>query len=126
MKRTWEAAPLLRAVVDSDHITPGDQAQAHWLLGVIYGSEQRWSEAATQLVAAAAAKEDLSADKCYQIAYACWESGDTRKAREFASRALSQDPEHPDALALAAVCRSAEAPTQAAHSTGPLPSPRGW
>jgi tetratricopeptide (TPR) repeat protein len=126
MKRTWEAAPLLRAVVDSDRITPGDQAQAHWLLGVIYGSEQRWGEAAAQFVAAAALQDDLSADRCYQVAYACWEAGDARQAREFASRALKQEPEHPDALALWSLCRAAETPTQAAHTAGPLPSPHGW
>jgi tetratricopeptide (TPR) repeat protein len=125
-KRTWEAAPMLRAVVDSDRISPTDQAQAHWLLGVIYGSERRWSEAAVHLVAAAALQSDFSADQYYKVAYACWETRDAQKARQFAARALALEPEHADAQALLAACRAADSPTQASHSTGPMPSPRAW
>jgi tetratricopeptide (TPR) repeat protein len=126
MDRTSQAAPLLRTVVESDRISVPDQARAHWSLGMIYGQDHRWAEAAVQLSAAAALRLDLSADDAYQIAYVWWEAGNREKAHEYVSRTLAVSPQHADALALAAALRQGESASQTAYSRLPLPAPKAW
>ncbi|HEV3298468.1 MAG TPA: tetratricopeptide repeat protein [Planctomycetaceae bacterium] len=125
--RPSQAAPLLRRIADSERVTPSEQARAHWVLGQIYAKDRRWSEAAEQLLAAAQLRPQISADDCYQIAYAAWEAGLPDKVQEFLSKTLSMDPRHNDALALAALFRQGESSTsQTAYSRSPLPAPKGW
>lgn len=124
--RPGQAAPLLRSVVESDRISPVDQARAHWTLGLIYGREHRWAESATQLAAAADARPELPADEAYQVAYAWWEAGDRERARQFVTRTLAVSPQHADALALAAALRQGESASQTAYSRQPLPAPKVW
>jgi tetratricopeptide (TPR) repeat protein len=125
--RPSQAAPLLRRVADSERVTPAEQARAHWVLGQIYAKDRRWSEATEQLSAAAQMRPQISADDCYQIAYAAWEAGLHDKVQEFLSKTLSIDPRHNDALVLAALFRQGESSTsQTAYSQSPLPAPKGW
>ena len=126
MDRSLQAAPLLRTVVESERIGPPDQARAHWLLGQIYGQERRWDDAEMQLAAAAALRPQLSADECYQVAYASWEAGDRDRAHEFVSKTLALNPDHADALALAAAFRANATAAQTAYSRPPVPTPKSW
>ncbi len=121
-----QAAPLLRSIADSDRVTPAEQARAHWVLGQIYAKDRRWSEATEQLSAAAQLRPAVSANDCYQIAYAAWEAGLRDKAKDFLWKTLALDPRHGDALALAALFRQSESTAQTAYSRSPLPAPRGW
>ena len=121
-----QAAPLLRSVADSERVTPAEQARAHWSLGQIYAKDHRWAEATEQLSAAAELRKNLSADECYQVAYAAWEAGQREKSRDFVWKALKLDPRHADALALAAQFRESESTAQAAYSPAPLPAPKAW
>jgi tetratricopeptide (TPR) repeat protein len=120
-----QAAPLLRGIADSDRVSGGDQARAHWMLGQIYAKDRRWSEATAQLSEAARLRTQLSADDCYQVAYAAWAAGLSDQSKEFLGRALALDPQNPNALALSAVFRQNNA-TQTAYSRAPLPTPKGW
>jgi len=126
MDRTSQAAPLLRTVVDSDRISPLEQARAHWALGLIYGRDHRWAESAAQLTAAAALRPELSAEESYEVAYAWWEAGDRDKAQEYVLRTLAVSPQHADALALSTVLRQGDAASQTAYSRLPLPAPKAW
>jgi tetratricopeptide (TPR) repeat protein len=120
-----QAAPLLRRIADCDRVTPTEQARAHWVLGQIYAKDHRWADATEQLSSAAELHKGLSADECYQVAYAAWEAGLHDKSKEFLWKALALDPKHADALALAAAFREGDA-TQTAYSRVPLPAPKGW
>jgi tetratricopeptide (TPR) repeat protein len=120
-----QAAPLLRGIADSDRVGPADQARAHWTLGQIYARDHRWSEATVQLAEAARLRNPISADECYQVAYAAWEAGLADKSKEFLEKTLSIDPRHPNALALSAAFRQNDA-TQTAYSRTALPAPMGW
>jgi|HubBroStandDraft_6_1064221.scaffolds.fasta_scaffold01363_14 tetratricopeptide (TPR) repeat protein len=124
--RTSQAAPLLRTIVDSDRISPVEQARAHWSLGLIYGREHRWAESATQLAAAADLRPALTADEAYQIAYAWWEAGNRDKAQTYVNRTLASSPQHANALALAAALRQGDSASQAAYTRQPLPAPKAW
>jgi tetratricopeptide (TPR) repeat protein len=126
MGQPSQAAPLLRSVADSDRVPPAQLAQAHWALGQIYAKDRRWSEAAEQLTAAAELRSGLSADDCYQVAYAAWQADQREKARDYLSKSLAREPHHPDALALAAVCKQSETASQTAYSRSPLPAPKAW
>ncbi|HET6327734.1 MAG TPA: tetratricopeptide repeat protein [Planctomycetaceae bacterium] len=124
-----QAAPLLRGIVDSDRVTPAEQARAHWVLGQIYAKDRRWADAAEQLAAVGELRTDLSADDCYQIAYAAWQAGLREQAEQSVARALSLDPRHANALALAATFRQGETTaSQTAYSGSSLlaPAPKGW
>jgi tetratricopeptide (TPR) repeat protein len=121
-----QAAPLLRSVADSDRVAPADQARAHWALGQIYAKDHRWSDASEQLSAAAELRTGLSADDYYQVAYAAWQAAHRDKAEAYLSKALTLDPSHSNALALAAVCKQSETASQAAYSRSPLPLPKDW
>jgi tetratricopeptide (TPR) repeat protein len=124
--RGSQAAPLLAAITDSDHTTKDEQGRAHWLLGQVYAKEHRWPEATEQLAASAALRKAISADECYQIAYAAWEAGQRGKSHEYLWKALALEPGHTDALALAALSRHTESTAQTAYSPPPLPAPKGW
>jgi tetratricopeptide (TPR) repeat protein len=122
-----QATPLLRSIVDSDRVTPAEQARAHWVLGQIYAKDHRWAEAVEQLAAAADLRSDVGADDCYQIAYAAWQAGQREKAEQSLARALALDPRHANALALSAAFRQSEATaSQTAYSKASLPAPKGW
>lgn len=122
-----QAAPLLRSVIDASDRVPADAlARAHWVLGRIYGRDHRWNDAAVQLAAAAKLRPQLSADEWNLVAYAHWEAGASADAREFLNRALSQNPQHSESLALAAAFRANDSTSQAAYSRPPLPVPSGW
>jgi tetratricopeptide (TPR) repeat protein len=122
-----QAEPLLQSIVDSDRVTPAEQARAHWVLGQIYVKDQRWAEAAEQLAAAADLRPDRSADDCYQVAYAAWQAGQRDKAEQSLARALTLDPRHANALALSAVFRQGDrTASQTAYSRNSLPAPKSW
>jgi tetratricopeptide (TPR) repeat protein len=121
-----QAAPLLQSIADSDRVAPEEQARAHWVLGQIYAKDRRWPEASEQLSAAAEVRPKLSADDCYQVAYAAWEAGHRDQAQQFLTRTLTINPQHGDALALAAVFHQSETAAHAAYSRSPLPAPKGW
>jgi tetratricopeptide (TPR) repeat protein len=124
--RSSQAAPILRTVAESDHVTPRAQQEAHWALGIVYGREHRWAEAATQLDLAAELHPKLSADDLYQLAYAHWEAGQLGPARDYVTRALDVDPTHADARALAQTVRARSTATQTAYTRPPVPAPKIW
>jgi tetratricopeptide (TPR) repeat protein len=126
MGQPSQAAPLLRSIAESDRVTPAEQARAHWVLGQIYGRDRRWAEASEQLSAAADLRPGLSANDCYEVAYAAWEAGLSERAHEYLWRTLALDPRHAEALALAALVRQGESTAQTAYSRAPLPAPKGW
>lgn len=125
-RRSSQAAPLLRTIVESDRVPSSVQEEARWQLGLVYGREHRWNEASIQLAAAAESRPQLTASELYQLAYAYWEAGDLEKTRQYASRVLAIEPHHADALALDATARAESSPTQTAYSRLPLPAPAGW
>ena len=96
------AAPLLRSVCESSRSTPGEKSQACWSLGLAYGREARWNEAATTLAAAATTHPSLNAADWYRVAYAQYQSGRIGEARDSLNHVLRIDPRFPAARAMAA------------------------
>jgi tetratricopeptide (TPR) repeat protein len=120
-----QAAPLLRRVADSESVSPAEQARAHWMLGQIYVKDRRWPEATDQLASAAQSRGEVSADDCYQVAYAAWQAGRGDKSKEFLAKALALDPHHANALALSADVRQGDT-TQTAYSRAPASAAKNW
>lgn len=94
------AAPLLRSVCQSTQTSPEQRADAMWTLGLAYGLERRWSDAAAALAAAAPHRPRMTADDWYQLAYARNLAGDAEGAASDLQQALQREPGHRGAAAM--------------------------
>ena len=97
------AGPLLRAVCQNSTAAPHEVAEARWQLGIAYGLEERWADAAVELAAALRLKPQPTGDELYRFAYARHRGGDAIGAAQVARLALKQDPQHAGAQALASI-----------------------
>jgi tetratricopeptide (TPR) repeat protein len=132
----WErATPLLRAICECPRSTPQQKADAKWSLGIAYGHEQLWEEAAKALSDSSEIRGDLSADDWYQVAYAHLHAEDYEGAAAAMSSALKKNPQHEPSLAMSNFfqtfgggdSRSMPRPiVPAAYTSADLPAPRGW
>jgi tetratricopeptide (TPR) repeat protein len=125
------AAPLLRSLCQCADATPQQLADAEWALGIAYGQEARWVDAADSLLAALPRRKQATADDWYRLAYSRYRAGDLQRARENLLTALSLSPEHQNALAMASVLNSrdsdaARAVVLAAMPASAIPPPPGW
>lgn len=95
------AAPLLRSIVaNADEGNP-QRDKAHWLLGLCYARDGRWSDASRSLRAGIASQPGTAQD-WYVVADACWRAGDTRGAEAAVEQQLRLAPADPQGLALRA------------------------
>jgi tetratricopeptide (TPR) repeat protein len=100
-QRPRQAAPLLRTVIDCPGVSAERRSEALRLLGLAYGAEARWDDAAAALEEAARDRP-LPADDWYRLAYAQYRAGRTDAAGASLARLAQVDPRHPAAAALAA------------------------
>ena len=133
--RSERAAPLLRSICECPRSTPAQRAEAHWSLGMIYGREQRWSDAAGELTAAAEIRKELPAEDWYRVAYARYRADDHEGAMRAMSGCLRQNSQHDGALVMSATLQAlgstetAAAPRSiipAQFAVSSLPAPEGW
>lgn len=96
-----QAAPLLRAVLESPHACPRQRSAAHWVLGMAYAQDERWADAAQSLAAGSGGRQ-MSADDWCQLAYARFRAGDAAGARQAVASALQVAPTDSTALAMQA------------------------
>lgn len=98
-QRPRQAAPLLRTVIDGPGVSAERRAEAQRLLGLAYGAEARWDDAAAAFEAAGR-DGPLSADDWYRLAYAHYRSGRSDAAGAALARLAQVDPRHPGGAAL--------------------------
>ncbi|MCH7687681.1 MAG: tetratricopeptide repeat protein [Planctomycetes bacterium] len=96
------AAPTLRWICQSDRADEAKQTEAYWSLGILYGLQDRWSDAVDSLSAALSKRKTISADDWYRLAYARYKAGDKNGAGRNLQTALRNNPNHAAALAMAA------------------------
>lgn len=132
----WErATPLLRAICECPRSTPEQKANAKWTLGIAYGRDQLWREAAEELSESAEVRTGLSADDWYRLAYARLNAEDFEGAWMAMVKALQTNQQHEPALAMSAFfqnngwgdSRTMPRPIVAASfTTTGLAAPEGW
>ena len=125
------AAPTLRWICQSDRADEAKQAQAYWSLGILYGSQDRWSDAVESLSAALSKRETESADDWYRLAYGRYKAGDLSGAVRNLQTALRNDPNHSASLAMAASLgyethQQAGRIVNVGAIAGAIPTPPGW
>ncbi|MDA1013898.1 MAG: tetratricopeptide repeat protein [Planctomycetota bacterium] len=126
------AAPLLRALTHRNDLTPTQQSDARWLLGIAYGSHRRWLDAAQNLELAVGNNPVVGSDVWYRIAYAYHQGSDLLNAERMARIALKRNPTDKNALVLWQRLRpggdSAGDVMQAGHqiTEEKLAVPEGW
>ncbi|MGH7199660.1 MAG: tetratricopeptide repeat protein [Planctomycetaceae bacterium] len=103
--RPERAAPLLRSICDDPQATAQQQADARWALGLAYGRNGRWEDAAAALAEASRARP-MTADDWYTLAYARFRVGDLAGAQSDLLAALNADPAHTAAVHMAAALRT--------------------
>lgn len=130
------AALLLRSIcqcrdADEDHL-----AESRWLLGLAYGQQHRWEDAASSLRIAMELNGKTSPDNRYYLAYAQYKAGEISEAKLTAEDILKDSPDHFASRRLAEALGAAPAsPTTGIARIGyrsvpPLPrippAPAGW
>lgn len=129
--RPDRAAPLLRSVCEASSSTPQQKARAQWLLGIAYGRQRRWDDAAAALSESLAHRNDATAEDWYRLAFARFQSGDYEGSRRDLVKALELDPRHAASLTMSAALQPPGHPppltlVTAQLSMGNLPIPAGW
>lgn len=131
----WDrATPLLRAISECPRSTPAQKADAKWALGVAYGREQLWREAARELTEAAELRDNVTADDWYRIAYARLQAEDYESARSALATSLQKNSQHEQAVAMSAFftaygwgeSRSMPQSVVPTAYTNAVPAPAGW
>jgi tetratricopeptide (TPR) repeat protein len=100
MQQYARAAAILRSVVQTSQATAEQRVEAQWHLGLAYAGQQRWADAADQLIAAAEQRR-CTADDWYQLAFAQSKAGRSDNASTSLNRALAERPEHQPSRELA-------------------------
>lgn len=129
--RPERAAPLLRAVCESETATEEQAAEARWTLGIAYGRQRRWRDSSAALAQAATHRKTMSADDWYRLAYARFAAGDRSGAYADASTALRLQPGHSQAAALTGALERSYAglhppSTTVRRMAMAVPAPAGW
>lgn len=109
------ATPLLRSLVEKRDSCTEQRNEAAWLLGLCYGREGRWNDAALAL-GKAIAERAQSASNWYQLAYARYRSGDVDGSQQAVDRALAISPVHSESLTLRKLLQS-DTSTSGANAT---------
>lgn len=125
------AAPLLRSLCETTSANKEQKARAQWLLGIVYGRQRRWDDAAAVLSESLANRDDTTAEEWYRLAYARFQAGDYEGSRSDLAKALELDPRHTAALNMSAALQPPGHPppltlVTAQLSMGNLPIPDGW
>lgn len=101
-----QAGAVVRTLLERPDISTAHRSEAEWLLGLAYSQEERWSLATPALETAASVEEfakRMNADDWYQLAYACWKTGDVARSGEATGTALRLQPTHSGAQSLESV-----------------------
>lgn len=123
------AASLLRQVCQNSKATEEQVIQAKWSLGIAYGQQKRWDEAADAISVVLDRRPNATADEWYRLAYANYFAGDVDAAARDIARALKQQPDHIDSQALASALNvdTGQSPiAMAGYRSSSLPKPVGW
>lgn len=126
------ASVLLRSVCYCRGASPAEIAEARWLLGISYGQEHRWEDAAESLKIATDIMEHPGPEDLYYLAYAQYQSGNDLETNKTINQLLQQHPEHRSTLLLAQAVSQRHT-----ELTGPYrqvsatavsapPAPKGW
>jgi tetratricopeptide (TPR) repeat protein len=94
------ASVLLRSVCYCRGATPGQIAEARWLLGLSYGQQQRWDDAIESLQIAVEIMEQPGADDLYYLAYAQYQSQDSIETTKTLDRLFALQSNHGPARSL--------------------------
>lgn len=111
-----QATPLLRSLMEQSAAPATQRTEAAWLLGLSYGREGRWSDAAAELKKAIAQRGDSAAD-WYQLAYACYRAGDVPGSQRAVDKALAISPAHAESTALRRLLKNGGSPATAGDAT---------
>lgn len=144
------ATPLLRAVCRDSQTGPQQQADACWSLGMAYGQQHRWADAADALTHALTpfpspsgkgvrgeGTRRMTPDDWYRLAYARYRAGDLTGSRQAVAQALEIQPGHEAAGILAsrltperntnsAMAGWSSGIIPAGHTEVAVPCPLGW
>ena len=94
------ASVLLRSVCYCRGATPGQIAEARWLLGLSYGQQLRWDDAIESMSIAIEIMEQPGADDLYYLAYAQYQSEQHLEVEQTLDRLLALQPNHGPARSL--------------------------
>lgn len=127
---------LLRRICQCRGATQDEIAEARWLLGLAYGQQQRWEDAAESLQITMELTPGAGANELYYLAYAQYQSGYHFEASQVAQQILRIDPQFAPAEALlqSAATISAKPPAgimligadPRASKWPVVPAPLGW
>jgi tetratricopeptide (TPR) repeat protein len=126
------ASVLLRSVCYCRGATPGQIAEARWLLGLSYGQQLRWDDAIESMSIAIEIMEQPGADDLYYLAYAQYQSEQHLEVEQTLDRLLALQPNHGPARSLkqAAVREEKRLLGEIQQASGiepiPPPPPLGW
>lgn len=107
-RQSDRAAPLLRHLLERGTLDSVVAAESQWKLGVAYGVDRRWNDAATELENSLIRGKLYSPDDLYRIAYAHYQAGASAEATRFATEVLKRKPDDMDAQRIAGLVRSAQ------------------
>lgn len=126
------ASVLLRSASYCRGATPAEIAEARWLLGIAYGQEHRWEDAAESLRIATDIMEHPGPEDLYYLAYAQYQTGNDLEASKTINRLLQQHSQHRPTLRLAQAVHQRQSSLTgefrqvSATANLPPPPPKGW
>ncbi|MEX0701965.1 MAG: tetratricopeptide repeat protein [Planctomycetales bacterium] len=112
--RADRAAPLLRAICDDGDAEAECKGRAAWALGIAYGRQHRWRDAAAALRQSLDHRPDASADDWYRLAHAHLQAEQMEFADFALDQAIRRDPRQRDP-------RTMYAAIDAEHSGAAIP-----
>ena len=125
-----QAAPLLRDIRSRPTVSSELATDAEWELGIAYGMQRRWGDAAGELELAQSHGRKLSADDLYRIAYAHHHDENDASAVRYANEVLKLNPADQDARLLAGYAAPAAGngvkTASLEQSPGQLRTPKHW
>jgi len=89
-----QAAALLRGLCHCTETSTEHKSQARWNLGVVYGRDGRWKDAAREFRLALIDMKHPTADHWYQLAWAAHQAKDDRSAIRVLRQGAQRHPEH--------------------------------
>ena len=94
------AAPLVREITQRVQVGSEVSANAHWLLGIAYGQQERWEDTVVALQKSMELKPSNNPNEMYRLAYAYYRAGEISQARQWCHRVQQILPNHPNSQTL--------------------------